>query len=295
MGPSQRSAPVLPETAMAEAARPTAMLPPQAASRSFLYVTNWRSGYVSVLTYPQGVPVGSIGGFSQPEGECVDAASDVFVADRLHHQVQEFAHGGLTPQKKLAYPGAEPLACSVDPLTGNLAVTNGSRSKTQSSVIAVFPQSGGNPQTYSMQGFNAQYCGYDNQSNLYIDGFGIGKHTFAFAELPKGGSSIVRVSLNKTIHYPGSVQWDGKHLMVSDEFPPAVYRFTFTQSGGMAVGHATTFGNLYEVGQLWVHAGNIVGTDGDVVYLWNYPSGGDVRKTYTGFSNAFGAVISPAR
>jgi len=266
-----------------------------AVRHDLMYVSNESTGYVSVLTYPDGIPIGAIGGFAEPEGECVDGVGDVFIADRLHHQVQEFAHGRMSPIKTLAYSDSQPFGCSVDPVTGNLAVTNSDWTKKQKSAIAIFRGASGAPQTYTWPNHYALFCGYDNQGNLYVDGIGAGHNLFAFAELAAGGNAIVPVSLNQTIQYPGSVQWDGTYMMVADTNQSVAYRFQFTKSGGVAVGSPTyldgSYGGLQET---WVYHGNITGTDGDV-RLWNYPAGGDIVKTYTGFSRPVAAVVSPVR
>ncbi|MGA8535308.1 MAG: hypothetical protein WB615_14470 [Candidatus Tumulicola sp.] len=266
---------------------------PNAVHQDLMYVSNWRTGVISILTYPQGKSVGAITGFSEPEGECVDAHGDVFIADRARHQIQEYAHGGTVAIQTLSYLGASPYGCSVDPVSGDLAVTNGGRSKHQQSVLAIYAKATGAPKLYDDDGFNAEFCGYDNQGNLYVDGQSTEKNSFKFAELPKGDNAIVPVTLNKSFGYPGSVQWDGTYLMVADSFPPVAYRFTFSSGGGTAVGSPTKFGSLYEVAQLWIQGDKILGADGNV-FRWNYPAGRTKLNTYEGFSDPVAAVVSPA-
>ena len=65
---------------------------------------------------------------NSPYGECVDKAGDVFVADFGGNTgtpaILEYAHGGTKPIATLSDPGYYPESCSIDPTTGNLAVTN---------------------------------------------------------------------------------------------------------------------------------------------------------------------------
>jgi len=266
---------------------------PNAKNQDLMYVTNSRSGDVTVLTYPAGSEAGVIAGFSEPEGECVDSTGDVFIADRFNHRTQEFAHAGTVPIQILDYPGAQPFGCSVDPVTGNLAVTNGARTKKAETVVAVYAGATGTPHTYALKGFNASWCGYDDRGNLYVDGVQVGHHhTFVLEELPKDGTALVPISIDQTINYAGSVQWDGKYMMIADLFPPVAYRFTLTQSAGTVVGK-TTFGNLYEVAQFWLYRNKITGADNGVS-LWNYPAGGNPIKTFAGDYPVAG-VISPAQ
>ena len=151
----------------------------------------------------------------------------------------------------------------------------------------------GIPQTYASDGFNALYCGYDDRGNLYVDGVHAAHHRFELEELSTGGTELVPVSIDKTINYPGSVQWDGKYMMVADSFPPIAYRFSFTSSGGTMVGK-TTFGKLYEVAQLWIRGRRVVGANGNV-QLWQYPEGGKPLKSFGNLSYAVAGVVSPAQ
>jgi DNA-binding beta-propeller fold protein YncE len=65
---------------------------------------------------------------NNPFGECVDKTGDVFVAEFGGNAgtaaILEYAHGGTSPIATLSDPGYHPESCSIDPTTGNLAVTN---------------------------------------------------------------------------------------------------------------------------------------------------------------------------
>ncbi len=277
-----------PENGTAFSGTVTSRADGDASGKSLMYVTNWRSGDVSILTYPQGVVFGGITGFDQPEGECVDAAGDVFIADQLHQEIKMFAHGGTTPIRTLTYRNAHPFGCSVDPVTGNLAVTNHRTSKAQPTIIAVYAGAQGVPKTYSFAGFQPRYCGYDNRGNLYIDG---SVHHSEIAELPKGASAIVSVTLDKAIVNQGAVQWDGQYMVVAEMSPPIAYRVAFGRRAGKIVG-TTKLSGAQDVGQFWIGGGKIVGPNANV-YVWDYPSGGNPIRKFEGFTDPSAVVVTP--
>ena len=123
-----------------------------ARKNDLLYVSNSTTNHVYVYTYPQGKPVGTLTGFDQPAGLCVDNAGDVFVTNLFASTVVEYAHGGATPIATLQDPGYAPHGCSIDPITGNLAVTNycslqGSRYSGEGG-IAIYQDARGTPKIY---------------------------------------------------------------------------------------------------------------------------------------------------
>jgi hypothetical protein len=242
---------------------------------------------VNILSFPQGQPVGAISGFGEPEGECVDAVGDVFVTDSGKASIQVFAHGGVVPIRTLSYPRARPFDCSVDPLTGNLAVSNHMFSRKPHSLIAVFPGAHGPAKTYAHAGFQTPYCGYDNRGNLFIDG---SDRRTEIAELPKGGSAIVNAFLNEPIAYQGSIQWDGQHLVIASRRPPTAYRTVFNGRDGKIVG-ATSLAGTSSVSRLWIHADKIIGPD-VFAYVWSYPGGGNPIRKYGGFTEPMDAVVT---
>ena len=64
-------------------AEPDRGMSPATKKGTLLYVSNSSSSdaYVAVYTYPKLRLVGKLTGFTSPEGECADAAGDVWVAD----------------------------------------------------------------------------------------------------------------------------------------------------------------------------------------------------------------------
>ena len=75
---------------------------PEAKSDDLLYVTDTTMtvsnfGSALVLKDPEGKVVGTLTGFDYPLGDCVDAASDVWISSFDTGTIEEFAHGGTAP------------------------------------------------------------------------------------------------------------------------------------------------------------------------------------------------------
>ena len=67
--------------------------------------------------------MGTVTGLDAPQSECSDAKGNVWVDVTDAHQIIKLSHNG-TIRKTLTDPGY-PVACDVDPATGDLAVANG--------------------------------------------------------------------------------------------------------------------------------------------------------------------------
>jgi hypothetical protein len=210
------------------------MLPEAKKIKELLYVGD--GGDVYVYDYETGTQVGTLTGFNDTNGECVDGKGDVFLTTSIYPTplsftgaVLEYAHGGDSPRKAFNTDG-HPIGCSIDP-AGDLAVNNGVRGA--GSDVQVWKHATGAPISYT----NQQDCnemlppGYDNKGNLYIE---TGNY-HSVCELPAGGSSLVAVPFNHDISYPGSVMWDGKHLAFTDQ-DGAIYRARKTRRGLDVVG-----------------------------------------------------------
>src|ERR1700677_289861 len=104
----------------------TSWMAQKATSQNLLYIGDNGSGGVLVYSYAPGYKlVGFLAAPRYPGGECVDKAQDVFIPDAGGggDVTFEYAHGGTAPIAILGDLGGGPVACSIDPTTGNLAVT----------------------------------------------------------------------------------------------------------------------------------------------------------------------------
>lgn len=274
---------------------------PDAKKKSLLYVSNYNRNDVVVYSYPRGKKEGTLTGFDLPAGECSDKAGDVFIADFLASEIVEYAHGGTSRIATLSDPGEDPVGCSVDPTTGNLAVTNQVTTSYFSGNLAIYPNASGTPTTYTSPNFYYYFfCTYDNKGNLYVDGLsnGTNSSTGEYAELPAGGSNLESITIDQDI-YPLGIQWDGKYLAIGAQTVEQVYGFEISGTTG-TLKRTTDLTGATNVIQFWIQKHNhhkratLIGPDysaGDVGY-WHYPAGGSAFKTITGLDGPFGVTIS---
>ena len=93
-----------------------------AASGALLYLSDYATSDVYVYSWPGLKVVGTLTGFANPQGECVDKSGNVWVTNSSASQLLEYAHGGTSPIASLATPNQYPASCSVNLRTGELAV-----------------------------------------------------------------------------------------------------------------------------------------------------------------------------
>src|ERR1700722_2011598 len=98
-------------------------------SRDLLYVSYdnpWSNAFhVLVYSYPGEKQLQDLQTAETPAGMCADAAGDVWITySPPTPQLVEYAHGGANPIATLNFPGQHPNGCSIDPNSGNMAVTN---------------------------------------------------------------------------------------------------------------------------------------------------------------------------
>jgi hypothetical protein len=279
------------------AGRAGSWMDPQAKSQSLLYVSSVLTGDVYVYTYSTQKLVGTLTGFTQPYGLCVDKSANVWIVNDGASQIVEYAHGGTSPIATLSDTGEYPEGCSVDPTTGNLAVTN-IYSTSGAGSVSIYTGGRGNGQIYSDPGMtNDRFCGYDSSGNLFVDGVN-SSSSFVLAELPKGSSSFTNIDLKQTIEWPGGVQWDGKFIAVGDTDTGTIYR---TNAAGKVKGSTPLAGSNY-VNQFWIvassggkkhKAASVVAPsqDGGVAAIYKYPAGGSPAATIS-ISEPFGTTVS---
>ncbi len=93
-----------------------------------LYISDPGTGQVQVFNYPAGSLFQTLTGFVTPAGECVDAASNVYVTDTGANTIVKFAHGNPVPVATLSDSGELPVACAWKNnrvAVANIATTSG--------------------------------------------------------------------------------------------------------------------------------------------------------------------------
>jgi hypothetical protein len=260
---------------------------PEAKSDDLLYASDSAASTVYVFSYPRGHLVGTLTGFYEPSGMCVDNSGDVWITNPSPSELIEYSHGGTQPIATLADAAGIPLGCSVDPTTGNLAVTNDAPGN-----VAIYQNAKGSPATYADQDFlDYWYPAYDGQGNLFVDGSG--NYKGQLAELAKGDTNLRTLTINGSI-VPRSLQWDGKYLDAADaqggsRGPQYVDQLKVSGSSATIIGmlklRSRSNRKLTTAVQFWVQGGTIIGPArpskdrASLIEFWRYPAGGAPFKT----------------
>ncbi|MFZ1016591.1 MAG: hypothetical protein WAN39_01835 [Candidatus Cybelea sp.] len=242
-----------------------------------IYVTEY-NGMIQTYSYPKGKPSGHLPKRGSMQGVCADLAGNVFIVnDAQPSSIIEYRAGGRAPVGRFDDEGYAPRACSVDPASGILAVTNRYALNYTSGTIALYVPAGANrpllltdPDIYE-----PMYCAYDAHGNLYIEGY-TKDLDIAFAVLPPHSTTFTGITLNHVVGAPGGMQWDGKDLAVGDSSSNVIYRFAITGSSGAEVGATTLKGITYGQDQFWIEGSKVVATASvdRLIGIWKYPSGG---------------------
>ncbi len=268
---------------------------PGAKAQNLLYVSDVGTNDVYVYSFPKLKLEGTLTGFATPFGECVDKAGNVFITNFNTRQIFEYAHGGTNRIATLSDPGYYPTGCSVDPTTGNLAVTNYSNSDTTPGNVAIYTGAQGAPAAYYTDDimYEMFLCSYDPKGDLFVDGVELGNNVFVLAELRHGAASLKDLFLNQSIGGVSGIQWDGTHLMIADSTVGIIYHFKVKGVFATQVG-STPLGPTPVLDQFAIHGSMVVASYGSGAGLWHYPSGGSPIKIVENgsFQEPFGSAIS---
>ncbi len=266
-----------------------------AKGTNLLYVSDVGTGDVYMYSYPGGKLQGTLTGFMRPAGLCADAAGDVYIPDLDAAKIYVYRHGAEKATRVLQDPGYDPGDCSVDPTSGDLAVSNVSTFYTGQGDVAIYRHAKGKPKKYrDAEMFFYYFCGYDNAGNLYVDGADEGN--FVLAELPGGQSIFTSLAIDQTIRFGGGVQWDGQYLAVGDYDSNLIYQFSINGGNATKVGKTPLVNSNFAIG-FWLHGTRVIGAndDGGSVMYWDYPTGGSNVKTIGGLKNPWGVTLSLAK
>jgi hypothetical protein len=273
---------------------------PDVVREKLLYVSDPGTDDVDVYTFPQGAPAGTLTGFDQPQGECTDSSGNVYITNTQASNILVFAHGGTTPSTTLDDSGQYPVACSVNPRTGDLAVSNAFDASFYGGSVSIYKHATANPVTYPATSFwQAFFLSYDNAGNIFLDGLSNdGYYRFLYAELPKGSTTFSPIAINATINYPGGVTWLGKEMAIGDQAygttQSAIYQVQLAGSIGSVVG-TTVLDGTCDVVQFFIQKANVVGPDACKANanVYPYPAGGTrVRVVKSGLKQPAGSVVS---
>lgn len=266
----------------------TSWIDRSARHQDLIYVADPTDGFMRVYSLNRRRLVGLLYQSNEPNGLCVDAANDIFVTGLGGGSIYEYAHGVKKPETKLVPPASRSMSCSVDPTTGNLAVTAFESDSGAAGNVAIYPKAQGSPTIYKDPAFYEYFfCGYDGAGNLFVDGLapsGTGGG-FVFAELRKGSNAFTNITLTPTINQPGQVQWDGTYVAVGDTTTTNIYRFAILGSTGTLQG-TTSLEGATTINDFTIHAPDVLVSNAYQVHsgdytdalFYAYPAGGKVRK-----------------
>lgn len=267
---------------------------PGAAKDRLLYVTS--GSKVLAYAFPSGKLVGTIARLRHPAGLCTDTAGNLFVTEFAGQRISEFAHAGTKPIARLRDPGEEPVDCSFDPASGNLAVANRTSTLFSRGSLAVYAGERGAPKKYRVPAggpawFSVNSCGYDGSGNLFFDGlnyFGV----TVDGELPAGASTTRAITVLETFGGPGKVQWDGTYVTLADRATGTIYQFT--EHNALIYAGTVALGGSKRVDQSWIAGDSAIApqVNGNDVPIYAYPAGGAPVMRIRGVRMPYGAAVS---
>lgn len=278
---------------------------PEAKHDDLVYVSDTGANAVSVYGLRTHKLLGMLTGINAPWGICADQSGNVWILGWKKDKIFEYAHAGTKPLQVLTVQDSEAslVDCSVDPTTGDLAVTNWGYDWYQGYLL-IYPHGWGTPRTYTLPNVWYYYgCSYDDKGNLFADGWDayLGD-TFALAELTKAGRMKgVTLLPNLKPVLLGAVRWDGQYVAIAN----AGFIFKYAVQGHYAYyrGFTSLTSHWSPIGLFWITnvggsqkilAPDHLGNDA-AVQLWNYPAGGKPTATISDrIDEPFGVTVSLA-
>jgi hypothetical protein len=260
------------------------IVPDHHGKKKYEYVFNYYGTYASIFDYPKSVAqIGSI--YGDGGQGCTNTlygyGHKIMWNVGGQNQITEYKVPD-TPIKTLsAFPYSFPTSCAMN-TSGDLAVGTFFESGKGGGDVVIYKNATGSGTVYSTPLVAEYFDGYDNQGNLFADGF-TGSYNFALVELPKGSSKFQRITTSNTVQFPGSVQWDGTYLTVFDQLANALYQYTI--SGTQAtLQHTVQLSGSSDCAQTWIvkgliYCGDAGNNNGEV---FKYPAGGSAVAVFTG-------------
>jgi hypothetical protein len=184
-----------------------------------LFVSDASTLDVYMYELPSLKVVGTITGFSQPQGECSNSKGDVWVTDTNAQKIYELSHLGRL-ENTLSDSDGYPVGCAWDPKSGNVAVMNIFDLLGKQGEVLVYPPGSKQPTSYvNAHQYYYDFGGYDGSGDLFFDGRSEGG-AFMLSELPDGSKAAQTIKVSGgRIYFPGMVQMStaSSSLLVGDQ------------------------------------------------------------------------------
>jgi hypothetical protein len=260
------------------------ILPDRHHNKTYEYVFSDYGSYASIFDYPKGTKqVGSIPG-DGGQG-CTDTLYGYGKKYFWNVGGQDLINEYKVikkPVKTLSVSYSFPSSCGMN-TDGDLAVGILYASGSGGGDVVIFKNATGTPTAYKTPLDEEFFNGYDDQGNLFADGFTGNRSGFALVEMPKGSTKFVTIKTSNSVQFPGSVQWDGTYLTVFDQIANAVYQYTVKGTTAKLKGTVQLSGSS-DCAQTWIVPGLLycgdAGNDNGEVF--NYPAGGAPIAVLTG-------------
>ncbi len=270
-------------------------------ARSLLYVSDAGTGDVNVYSYPgRAKKVGTLTGFNEPEGLCADTNGNVFIDNNYESTIIEYKSGATIPTQKLSDPGQYPVGCSVNPMTGDLAVSNIISASDGPGSVSVFAKAHGKPKVYRDASFGRVFfLGYDNKGILWLDGTtSTSNNTFVYASMNSKGQFKNGMVTGGVVYFPGQVQYDGKQIALGDQSYQGSVGGGIYRMNGFKITASCPLTGTADTAQWWIDGSTVVAPNyyfpsgqSDVLYF-PYPKGGTATKTIDGFLEPIGSAVT---
>ncbi|MGA2760143.1 MAG: hypothetical protein ABSF08_07505 [Candidatus Cybelea sp.] len=263
-----------------------------AKSKYYEYVINDYGSYAGIFDYPKGDA--EIGKINDVGGQgCTNVlygyGKKIFWIVAGADQISEYR----VPKKlikNLSVSAGMPSSCAMD-TTGDLAV--GILYGSGGGDVVIFKNASGSGSVVTSSLAREYFDGYDAKGNLFFDGF-TGGSNFELLEIPAGSNKSETITTSNTVKFPGSVQWDGTYLTVTDQVADAMYQYTINGTKATLKG-TVSLADAGDCAQTWIATGVVfcgdAGNGNGEVY--KYPAGGSPIAVFTGeFDFPLGTVAA---
>ena len=288
----------LPPAGQAPHQTPTISPIGDAHANRFLYVFDYNTAQIDVLTFPQGDRVRTINDIGSL---CTDPVTGNVIV--VGAALDVYSAGGARFITSLHIPNDYVASgCTVDPLNGDIAAVGGNYvSNPQTGAVFIWSKNFNGPKEYAdADTASTFYFGsYDNRSNLFVDG---GFSGATLNELPRRKGAFVKIVAGKRRalqNIEGTVEWDGKYITVENPAArPVIYRLVVSGSSARVAAtlklrndHPDGDPSLYT----WIDGNAVLAPSrqGADVAVWRYPQGGKPDRSIGGFNAALNLVTGP--
>ncbi|MGA9420413.1 MAG: hypothetical protein WBV40_14815 [Candidatus Cybelea sp.] len=258
-------------------------LDPTGKSKIYEYIVDDYGSYATFFHYPKSdKPIGKIENVGGQA--CTNVlngyGNKFFWIVAAYNQITEYAVP-KKPIKTLSVSSDDsPSSCALDP-AGDLVV--GILDGAHSGDIVVFKNASGTGTYVSTPLAREFFEGYDNKGNLFFDGPSRQSGASQLDEMPNGSTKIRTITTSNKIGLPGSVQWDGTYVTLTDMDASKIYRYTVSGTKATLI-HTISLSGASECTQTWIAAGIVFcadagNSDGEI---FNYPAGGSAIATLKG-------------